>query len=226
MTQEQPQVTTNEAAKIPQETMEMVAKNETLNKELELSSAEGMFADLHAGIRGQIKKIMRPFVDLQAAHFASLERIQAQWRAQVANQINKALADMDKKLRGQYGGFIRQILIKQDQKITNAELGVKALIEETAEQLFSIVGVPNAHDEEAKAAFIKGFNESVFKRMEVLARKFVEETNKAAAEEQAQAAQKAAEMDAKAAPQSTPQEAQNGAAEAQESAAEPSQNPQ
>jgi len=208
---------------------ETTADEQALEKSLELDAQEGMFADLHAGIRGQIKKIMRPFVSIQSARATKLESEQAQWRAQVANQINKAFADLDQKFKNTYGGFVRKILISQDQKITNAEIGVKALIDETADRLHTLASavlmiehlVKNAGlpvEEQAPApsidapeAFAKEFNESVFKRMEQHALQFKEDAERMAQEVQEKAKQKAETL-APATPPPAAQEAQDGAA--------------
>lgn len=57
---------------------------------------------------------------------------------EMVKSMNESLATIDKKFSGMYGVLINKFLVKQEEKVFLAELGVQAVLEETAVVLADI----------------------------------------------------------------------------------------
>ncbi len=88
---------------------EVEQKNESPEiDELNLTPEEEAGSALQAGIRGQIKKVMRAFVAQQTNAFTRMTNSNDSFQKHVVTQMNDSLAKIDKKFSGMYSMLLRQ----------------------------------------------------------------------------------------------------------------------
>lgn len=80
---------------------------------------------------------------------------------QTLTLMNEALAKVDKKFSNLYGTLINKFLVKQEEKVFLAELGVQALLEVTANRLHKLEQESRRPEPVDPEAFKEGFQKQV-----------------------------------------------------------------
>jgi hypothetical protein len=115
------------------------------DKELELSEEEKQEAPASAGVRGQIKKILRVFKDdiynllnhEDKVINQNIQLIQSSM-ANFQNNIVKKVEELDKKYMNLYSGLVRQVLIPIESTLFNTDTTLQATIEYFSKKLYAI----------------------------------------------------------------------------------------
>ncbi len=206
---------------------EVEQKNESPEiDELNLTPEEEAGSALQAGIRGQIKKVMRAFVAQQTNAFTRMTNSNDSFQKHVVTQMNDSLAKIDKKFSGMYSMLLRQFLVKQESRVANAEVAVRSLIDLSADEIYSLLGRVNKAEVlvsdllkssepipafevsplEKREDFIGRFRASLAARMDAIAVQLRDDAEKAAMTQQEEVKKKAEVLDETPAPAATTEE--------------------
>lgn len=179
------------------------------DKVLDLTEIEAKESEKHHGIRGTIKKILRPFKDEQRKIFEQYTKAVAESLSgemdRAYKAMNAALAELEKKNRQMYSTVVRHLFYKLEVKVHTADVYVKAVIEEMAEyvakQTLPALSDPCSKEDydnhqAKKQEIVKGFHDAVQKRAEEISKKLNEEAQKQELAAQ-EAAKKKAEEETK-----------------------------
>jgi len=165
---------------------------ESLEAKVALTEEEIKALPLSVGIRGQIKKILRPWVDDQRASHRYMNTL----KEDLVERLNNALNKMDKEYKGLYAGMMRQVLGPVDQKLANLDLYVSGMIETIACQFYLVYKTIDQEGDSSKKTLEKYMEE--FKEMVLVrAKKIHEDTEKRHKEELEKKRKQAKESQAK-----------------------------
>jgi len=148
---------------------------EKFEKKLELTPEEAKNLTFASGIRGQIKKLLRPYKDDQVAMRSFLNH----FKTDIVDRLNKSLNQMDREYKGLYAGMMKRVMGPVDQKLGNLDLYITALTDEVARKLHYLESksTPEGANQEDFKGYFKSFQEIIVKRAEVIHKEIQDKRN-------------------------------------------------
>ena len=113
-------------------------------KELEMTEEEEKEAPASAGVRGQLKKLMRTFKDeisrtvhgMNDGYSHTVDMLQKSM-SNFQQSVVEKLGQLDKKFTQMYGGLVREVMIPLEGRLVIVDTGTKALLDYVADKLFT-----------------------------------------------------------------------------------------